>query len=188
MWHSLRNKPHQPTNAGPGPHAVRALALVLTAPLAWAQPPAQTGVTPDEVDPWSTAALVAASVGGTLDLRLQYSPSEGNRFDPFGDYSGQRYLMVLKASGVSALRQHPLLKYLELNVGYGTRNFDAGPSALGPPTRQTYVGLALNLSEVLRHTAYRSNTRPTRTQLATETFFEFTQVPSATVQAERTLR
>lgn len=123
-----------------------------------------------------------------LDLRLQYSPSAGNRFEPFGDYNGQRYLLVFKASGMPALRLHPLLKYLEFNVGYGTRNFDMGPSALAPPTRHSYVGLALNLSEVLRHTAYRGNTRPTRTQRVTETIFEFTQVPAATVQAEQTLR
>lgn len=123
-----------------------------------------------------------------LDLRLQYSPSEGNRFDPFGDYSGQRYLLVLKASGVPALRLHPLLKYLEFNVGYGTRQVDMGPSAVVPPTRHSYVGLALNLSEVLRHTVYRGNTHPTRTQRVTETIFEFTQVPAATVQADHTRR
>ena len=75
-----------------------------------------------------------------VDLRLQYSPQPGERqFDPFGDYSSQRYPLVLKASGVPALRRHARLKYLEVNVGYGTRNFDAGPGALTPPTRHAYV-------------------------------------------------
>lgn len=44
-----------------------------------------------------------------VDLRLQYSPQPGERqFDPFGDYSSQRYLLVLKASGVPALKRQPL--------------------------------------------------------------------------------
>jgi hypothetical protein len=124
-----------------------------------------------------------------VDLRLQYSsPSGGRQFDPFGDYSSQRYLLVLKASGVPALKRHPLLKYLEINVGYGARNFDAGPGALAPPTRNAYVGLSLNLSELLRHTVYQGNASPSRTQQVTETLFEFMQIPATTVQSERVIR
>ena len=124
-----------------------------------------------------------------LDLRLQYSRSAGSHgFDPFGDYSGQRYLLVFKASGVPALKQHPLLKYLEFNVGYGARNFDRDPAAPAPPTRHTFVGISLNLSELLRNTAYRGNATPTRTQRVSETFFEYVQIPAATAQAERVLR
>jgi hypothetical protein len=123
-----------------------------------------------------------------MDLRIQYSSSSGGKqFDPFGDYSSQRYLLVLKASGVPALRRHALLKYLEVNVGYGTRNFDAGPGA-PPPTRHAYLGLSLNLSELLRNTAYQGNATPTRTQRATETLFEFMQIPVTTVQSERVSR
>jgi hypothetical protein len=118
-----------------------------------------------------------------LDLRLQYNgPSEGHRFDPFGDYSSQRYLLVLKASGVPAFKQHPWLKFLEINVGYGARNFDTNSPA--PPSRHTYVGVSLNLSELLRHTVYKDNASPSRTQKVTETFFEFIQVPAATLQSD----
>jgi hypothetical protein len=124
-----------------------------------------------------------------VDLRLQYSPQPGERqFDPFGDYSSQRYLLVLKASGVPALKRHPLLKYLEVNVGYGTRNFDASPAALTQPTRHAYFGIALNLSELLRNTVYQDNASPTRTQRVTETVFEFMQIPATTVQSERVIR
>ena len=46
-----------------------------------------------------------------MDIRLQYSPSTGpdgkRSFDSFGDYSGQRYLAVFKASGAPALAQPP---------------------------------------------------------------------------------
>ena len=120
-----------------------------------------------------------------IDLRLQYSsPSGGRQFDPFGDYSSQRYLLVLKASGVPALKRHPLLKYLEVNIGYGTRNFDTDPRALTPPTRSAYFGVSLNLSELLRNTVYQGNASPTRTQRVTETVFEFMQIPAATVQSD----
>ena len=123
-----------------------------------------------------------------MDLRIQYSSSSGGKqFDPFGDYSSQRYLLVLKASGVPALKRHPLLKYLEFNVGYGTRNFDAGPGAPAP-TRNAYVGISLNLSELLRSTVYQDNASPSRTQKVTETLFEFMQIPATTVQSDRVIR
>lgn len=124
-----------------------------------------------------------------IDLRLQYSPPSGGRqFDPFGDYSSQRYLLVLKASGVPAFKQHPLLKYLEINVGYGARNFDADSHALTTPTRHAYFGISLNLSELLRNTIYKGNASPTRTQRVTETFFEFMQIPAATMQSDHVIR
>ena len=124
-----------------------------------------------------------------IDLRLQYSPPSGGRqFDPFGDYSGQRYLLVLKASGVPAFKQHPLLRYLEINLGYGARNFDTDSRAPTTPTRHAYFGISLNLSELLRNTVYRGNASPTRTQRVTETFFEFVQIPAATMQSDHVIR
>ncbi|MDP2256461.1 MAG: DUF2279 domain-containing protein [Polaromonas sp.] len=124
-----------------------------------------------------------------LDLRLQYSsPSGGRQFDPFGDYSSQRYLLVLKASGVPALKQHPLLKYLEINLGYGARTFDSDSRAPTQLSRHAYFGVSLNLSELLRNTVYKGNASPTRTQQVTETLFEFMQIPAATVQSERDIR
>lgn len=127
-----------------------------------------------------------------LDLRLQYEPSRGpgreRKFDPFGDYSGQRYLLVLKGSGVPAFREHPLLRYLELNVGYGTRNFEEESRPFVQPTRHAYVGISLNLTEVLRGTAFRGNALPSRTQRMTETALEFIQVPPATAQRDYLIR
>ena len=127
-----------------------------------------------------------------LDFRIQYARSTGpdgrRAFDPFGDYSGQRYLMVAKASGMPALREHPWLRYLEFNVGYGTRNFETESRALTAPTRHVYYGVALNLSELLRSTVYQGSARPSRTQRFTETLFEFVQLPAATTGGERVLR
>ncbi len=127
-----------------------------------------------------------------LDVRLQYSASTGPQgrrgFDPFSDYSGQRYLLVFKASGVPALRQRPLLRYLELSVGYGARNFEPESRAIASPSRHVYYGVSLNLSEVLRATAFRGNTTPSRTQRVSETFFEFVQLPGAVAASEHEIR
>lgn len=127
-----------------------------------------------------------------LDLRLQYSAStgpEGRRgFDPFSDYSGQRYLLVFKASGVPALKQHPLLRYLELSVGYGARNFEPESRTLAVPSRHLYYGVSLNLSEALRATAFRGNASPSRTQRVSETFFEFVQLPGVVAASEHEIR
>lgn len=127
-----------------------------------------------------------------LDIRLHYSASTGPQgrrgFDPFSDYSGQRYLLVFKASGIAALRQRPLLRYLELSVGYGARNFEPESRAVAQPSRHAYYGVSLNLSEVLRATAFRSNAGPSRTQRVAETFFEFVQLPAVVAAGEHEIR
>lgn len=127
-----------------------------------------------------------------LDLRLQYLPSNGpgrgKRFDPFSDYSGQRYLAVFKASGVPAWREHPVLRYLEFNIGYGARNFEPESRALARPTRHVYVGIALNLSEALGQTVFRGQPAATPARQLTDTALEFLQVPAATWQHDHVLR
>jgi hypothetical protein len=131
------------------------------------------------------------AVDALLDLRIQYSPSTGpagrRRFDPFGDYSGQRYLLVFKASGMPKWSDQPLLRYLEFSVGYGTRNFEAEYRALAAPTRHAYYGVSLNLSEVLRSTVFAGNASPSRAQRVTETALEFVQVPALSVQGDHVI-
>ena len=70
----------------------------------------------------------------------------------------------------------------------GPRDFDAESRVLGAPTRHVYLGVALNLSELLRSTAFKDNTTPSRTQRLTETFLEFVQVPAAGMAADHVLR
>ncbi|MCW5657234.1 MAG: DUF2279 domain-containing protein [Burkholderiaceae bacterium] len=126
-----------------------------------------------------------------VDLRLQYSPSRGpdgrREFNPFGDYSGQRYLLVFKASGVAALAHHRLWRYLEVNLGYATRQFDPEWHALASPSRRVSVGISLNLGELLRRTVYDGDTRPTRTRRVTETVLEYVQLPGTEAHADRVL-
>jgi hypothetical protein len=127
-----------------------------------------------------------------IDLRLQYSPSTGpdgskRSFEPLGDYSGQRYLAVFKASGVPALARQPLLRFLEFGIGYGTRNFESESRATTPPTRHVYYNVSLNLSELLRATVYNDNVMPSRTQRFTEMLFEYVQVPAVTATTDHVL-
>lgn len=127
-----------------------------------------------------------------IDFRLQYSRSTGPQgrrsFDPFGDFSGQRYLVVFKASGVPVLRRQPILRYLEFNLGYGVRNFETEAAGLVAPTRHAYYGVSLDLAELMRATVYRGNTTPSLTQRVSEAFFEYVQVPGATAQDDQVVR
>ena len=114
-----------------------------------------------------------------FDFRLHYWPSHDSDFDIAGDYSGQTYLIVAKASGVPALRGNPWLRYFELAAGYGTRDYDElGP---GRGTRHLYFGISLNLSELLRRTVYHDDATPSRTQRASEMLFEYIQLPGTAV-------
>jgi len=120
-----------------------------------------------------------------LDFRLLYRKSAGSTWDPAGDYSGQTFLWVAKAAGVPALRQHGVLRYFELAVGYGTRGYDDPPGAKG--SRNLYYGISLNLSEVLGQTVFRGAKERSRTQRATDLFLEFIQVPGTAALARHTL-
>ena len=91
-----------------------------------------------------------------VDFRLHYRQSlearaEGN-WAPFDDYNGQKYLVALKGSGVSAFEGNPLLRYAEVVVGYGVRGYDP-PSSVR--SRHLYAGVALNVAKLLDDTAFR---------------------------------
>lgn len=85
------------------------------------------------------------------------------------------------------LRRHAPGRYLEFVVGYGARAYAAENAGRVAPSRHVYLGVALNLSEILRATAYRRDTRPSRTQCLTETFFEHVQLPGTAAVADRRL-
>lgn len=110
-----------------------------------------------------------------LDLRIDYRRSPRSPdFDPFGDYSAQRYLLVLKADGFGALRENGFLRYVELAVGYGTRGYGGA----GPHHRDTYVGLSLNLARLLADGAYDGRMHSTPFQRGSDRLFELVQFPA----------
>lgn len=115
-----------------------------------------------------------------VDLRFQYHRShiEDGKFDPFGDYSGQTYVLALKASGIPGLRDNAFLRYFEIAAGYGVRNYSTTrPDINAQRYRQAYVGISLNLSELLRG-ADPHGKLPGRQVL--DTMFEYIQVPGTT--------
>ena len=64
-------------------------------------------------------------------------------------YERQRYILALKGSGFEALKQTPL-RYVELQGGFEARGFEDNERRLGYPKERTfYVGIGLNLNEVL---------------------------------------
>ncbi|HJV75653.1 MAG TPA: DUF2279 domain-containing protein [Noviherbaspirillum sp.] len=123
-----------------------------------------------------------------IDLRLHYWPSHGSSFNPFGDYSGQTYLFVVKARGLPALREHSFLRYFELALGYGTRGYSESLAKREIGSRYVYAGISLNLSEVLDQTVFRRSASAQRAQGVTDTFLEFVQVPGTAALARHKLR
>lgn len=109
-----------------------------------------------------------------LDFRVDYRPSKGSGFNPFGDYSGQKYLLVVKADGFESLRKNRWLRYLEVGVGYGARGFDPG----GERRRDIYVGVSLNLSRLLADGFYEGRMHSTPFQRGTDRLFELVQFPT----------
>lgn len=125
-----------------------------------------------------------------FDLRILYQPSSegGRRFKPFSDYSGQTYLVVTKASGVAALREHPVLRFLELAVGYRARGYsEVSGQLVQAGTRQVYVGISLNVAELLGQTVFRRSTGGSRVQAVSDTVLEYVQIPGTTAMGSHSL-
>lgn len=86
-----------------------------------------------------------------LDLRAEYLPEFDSdfEFDFFTDYEHLKYLLALKADGFDSLAS-PWLKYLELHLGYYTRNYsDFQSDSLDRRKRILYVGAGLNVGKLL---------------------------------------
>ena len=84
-----------------------------------------------------------------VDFRMQYMPTGQGDFLGLGDYDGKKFLLAWKLSGFEPFKDGPL-RYLEIHTGYYSRGYGDGVHPTGVPhTRTAYVGLGLNLSELL---------------------------------------
>ncbi|MCC2653242.1 MAG: hypothetical protein K0R61_707 [Microvirga sp.] len=141
-------------------------------------------------------SIVRNSVPGLsekLDWRFMYTPASYERPGITGDngilppYERQRYIMALKGSGFETLRNTPL-RYAELHVGFDARGFEEKEQALGYPIeRSFYVGVGLNLNEVLFGSGPNPNFARYRDTLpgwAARKTLEYVQVPYTSVYAE----
>ena len=111
-----------------------------------------------------------------LDFRAEYQPGFGHdfSFDLLTDYEHLRFLLALKGSGFAALRAS-WLGYLELHVGYYTRNYEDFRSAL-PDRRERilYLGVGLDVGRLLA-------------RWVKWPIFDYLQVPYTELRLERNL-
>jgi hypothetical protein len=116
-----------------------------------------------------------------VDFRFGYKTSPLSSWDPPGDYAGQRYHLAIKADGVEALREVPVLKYLELNLSYRGSGVDIPDEYrlhdFAQRRREVFVGVSLNLSRLLADVAYGGRRGSTRVQRGADFFFEMVQLP-----------
>ena len=128
-----------------------------------------------------------------FDIRFLYWRSDhakqlGER-DPISDYSGQTYLLVTKASGIPALRDHQFLRYFELAIGYGSRGYQPTPGKYEPQfpkERNLYYGISINLSQLLNDFMFGAD-KLSRSQYVTEGILEYIQVPGTALLMEHHL-
>jgi hypothetical protein len=117
-----------------------------------------------------------------FDLRLEYAPSELSGWNPPGDYAGQRYYLVTKFDGIQALRDVPVVKYLEFGVGYGAPGYDVPDEwDLHPwarKRREVFLSIGINLSRVMADVFYGGSKSTTTTQKTLEWGFEYFQFPT----------
>ena len=109
-----------------------------------------------------------------IDFRLEYEASGYKGFRPLSDYSGQKYVLALKLSGIRGLNQS-FLRHFELQTGYYTRGFSKEEKADGlTRQRHQFVGIGLNLNQLLFG---NRTSRESELRNAGRLFFEHIQVP-----------
>ena len=120
-------------------------------------------------------------IDALLDFRLLYQKSDDamrvGETDPLADYSGQTYLLAAKADGVPRLREVPVVRYLELLVGYNTRGYEPNDGTMNDPHRRIYYGVGINLSRLLSDTVFRGDLKGGKIQRGTDTVLEYLEVP-----------
>ena len=120
-------------------------------------------------------------IDALLDFRLLYQKSDDAKrvgeTDPLADYSGQTYLLALKADGIPRLREVPVARYLELLVGYNTRGYEPNDGTLNDPHRRIYYGVGINLSRLLADTVFRGDLKGGKIQRGTDTVLEYLEIP-----------
>ena len=93
------------------------------------------------------------SLAKKVDFRVEYNPfiKTDNTTDISTDYERMKHLMAIKADGFEAFEDTPM-KYLELHLGYYSRNFNHDHLPIAGRDRNLYIGLGVNLSTLLNPT------------------------------------
>ena len=138
---------------------------------------------------FAVLAEVDPRVDTLLDFRLLYRRSDDARRvgdnDPLADYSGQTFLLAVKADGVPRLREVPVARYLELQIGYNTRGYEPNDGVKIDPHRRIYYGVGINLSRLLSDTVFRGDLKGGRVRRGTDTVLEYLEVPWTAARSYR---
>lgn len=123
-----------------------------------------------------------------FDFRFAYRQTPiSNDWDPPGDYGGHRYWLMFKPDGVDALRDVPVLKYLEFGVGYGAPGVDVPDEWIfhdfALRRREVLWGVSVNLSRVISDVFYGGKKATTTTQRVTERVLDLWQHPGIAYRA-----
>jgi hypothetical protein len=111
---------------------------------------------------------LASKIDFRVEHTLDFKDASG---DIFTDYKNLRWLMAIKADGFESI-ENPLLRYLELQVGYFARGYENYVEGGSDHRRRTlYVGVGLNVSKLVQ------NFFDTR-------FFNYFQAPYTSVRFE----
>lgn len=94
------------------------------------------------------------SVDRLLDFKIQYFPSKDyrNQFRENGsvdigqDYTGQTYLLALHPS---AIYDSPWTRFIDLSLGFQTRNYSPKSQAMLPREQTEFVALSINFQALL---------------------------------------
>jgi hypothetical protein len=110
-----------------------------------------------------------------IDLRVEYLPSPGMKgVHPMTDYSGYKYLAVVKPAGFKSVK-NSFLKYFEFHLGYYTRGFKKEDTPYFDQRESTlYTAISINLSELIFKNIdpkYHNTAQPI------DSFFQYYQVP-----------
>jgi len=85
-----------------------------------------------------------------FSIRMEYVPDFSGSFDVLTDYGNQKYLLAIKADGFNFV-SNPLLKYLELQVGYYARGYEEfNPRFEDTRSRTLFFGIGINVSKILQ--------------------------------------
>ena len=133
---------------------------------------------------------VVPSVDALLDFRLLYqkpdNAQQAGATQPLSDYSGQTFLLVMKVDGVPRLREVPVVRYVEFEVGYNARGYESNDGTLNDPQRRLCFGVGVNLSRLLSDTVFRGDLKGGKIQRGTDTVLEYLEVPWTAARTYRT--
>jgi hypothetical protein len=132
---------------------------------------------------FSFARQVIPHAEDLLDARVSYWPTSEyfESGEVVADYSGMKFLLALKLSGMGPLGRSPL-RFVELHFGYYSRGFRTFDVNRDNASRHMYFGLGLNLKELLRPVLPEVIRKPTNAILS------YYQLPWIAVEAKnRTL-